>query len=64
MQVPKRYCEAESEHDQFVSALKSIFRADPKAVQASMDADKEIRAEKRKARKSSSSSAPDPDGRV
>lgn len=45
-----------TEHDQFSAALRSILKADPKAVQASMEADKMEREAKRKAKKAASAS--------
>jgi hypothetical protein len=54
----------DTEHDQFSAALRNILKADPKAVQASMDADKAARAAKREAKKSASASGRVRGGRV
>ena len=43
------------EFTQFDKAMGTILRADPKAVKAAMEAEKQANAEKRKAKKSSSS---------
>jgi hypothetical protein len=50
--------ENNSELDNFNSAMDTILRADPKIVKAQMEAEKELRAKVRKAKKALSSSVP------
>jgi hypothetical protein len=52
---------ANTEHDQSSTALSNILKADPKLVQASMDADKAARAAKRESEVAASLSGHDPD---
>ena len=47
-----------SQYETFNTAMSTILKADPKAVKAAMEADKQDRAKKRKAKKSPSASVP------
>lgn len=51
------------EFERFDDAMKTILRADPKAVKAAMEAEKRANAEKRKAKKNPSASGPASSGK-